>query len=121
MAFPISAKHSGTDNDNNGKVDNAADADGDGFADIVDQDANNDAIPDPVQKALLRTGADNNHDGRPDNYPYKNLDRDARPNLYDLDSDGDGIADVREAGFLIPITTVSPMARATPAPVGAPP
>jgi hypothetical protein len=89
----------GTDNDNNGKVDNATDADGDGFADIVDQDANNDAIPDPVQKALLRTGADNNHDGRPDNYPYKNLDRDARPNLYDLDSDGDGITDVREAGF----------------------
>jgi len=89
----------GTDNNNDGKVDNTTDSDNDGYADIVDQDSNNDSVMDPVLKALLRTGADTNGDGRPDSYPYKNLDRDARPNLYDLDSDGDGVTDVREAGF----------------------
>ncbi|RZS71219.1 T9SS type A sorting domain-containing protein [Pseudobacter ginsenosidimutans] len=89
----------GTDANNDGKVDNTADSDGDGFANIVDQDSNNDGVADAGQKALLRTGPDSNNDGRPDNYPYKNLDRDARPNPYDLDSDGDGITDVREAGF----------------------
>lgn len=89
----------GTDADNNGKVDSSTDIDKDGLMDIVDQDTNNDGVMDATLKALLRTGPDNNNDGRPDNYPYKNLDRDARPNLYDLDSDGDGISDVREAGF----------------------
>ncbi|RYF46957.1 MAG: hypothetical protein EOO38_13100, partial [Cytophagaceae bacterium] len=38
--------------------------------------------------------------GRADNYPYKNKDDDRRPNPYDLDSDGDGIVDVLEAGFM---------------------
>lgn len=30
--------------------------------------------------------------------PTKNLDRDLRPNAYDMDSDGDGIVDVIETG-----------------------
>lgn len=50
--------------------------------------------------ALLKTGPDVSPvDGRADNYPNKNRDQDFRPNAYDLDSDGDGIVDVIEAGF----------------------
>ena len=50
--------------------------------------------------ALLKTGPDTSPvDGRADNYPNKNKDRDFSPNAYDLDSDGDGIVDVIEAGF----------------------
>jgi uncharacterized repeat protein (TIGR01451 family) len=76
------------DINNNGKVD--------GFADI-----NGDGIHDGYLNitALLRTGTDINNDGRADSYPNKNLDRDFRPNAYDLDSDGDGITDVIEASL----------------------
>lgn len=50
--------------------------------------------------ALLKTGPDVSPiDGRADSWPNKNKDRDLRPNAYDLDSDGDGITDVVEAGF----------------------
>ncbi|MBK8608416.1 MAG: hypothetical protein IPL84_00220 [Chitinophagaceae bacterium] len=64
-------------------------------------DANNDGLHDGYinATALLRTGADINGDGRADSYPNKNLDRDFRPNAYDLDSDGDGIVDVIEGGL----------------------
>jgi hypothetical protein len=49
---------------------------------------------------LLKTGTDVSPvDGRADNYPNKNLDRDFRPNAYDIDADGDGIVDVIEAGL----------------------
>ena len=89
----------GTDSNNDGKVDGFTDVDKDGFADIYDQDTNNDGVMDAAPKALLRTGADLNNDGKPDSYPNKNLDKDAKPNPYDLDSDGDGIPDVREAGW----------------------
>jgi hypothetical protein len=37
--------------------------------------------------------------GRADSYPFKNMDNQSKPNLYDLDSDMDGITDVVEAGF----------------------
>jgi uncharacterized repeat protein (TIGR01451 family) len=107
----------------------APDFDGDGIPNYLDTDSDNDGIPDVVEvggayaantgrlsnfvdansdglsdnntgaTALLKTGPDANGDGRADNFPYKNLDRDFRPNPYDLDSDGDGIADVIEAGF----------------------
>lgn len=89
----------GTDADNNGKLDSSTDADKDGLMDIVDPDTDNNGVLESPLKPLLRTGTDSNNNGKPDNYPYKNLDRDARPNAYDLDSDGDGITDVREAGF----------------------
>ena len=50
--------------------------------------------------ALLITGPDISPvDGRADDYPNKNIDRDFRPNAYDMDSDGDGIVDVIEAGL----------------------
>jgi len=76
------------DANNNGKVD--------GFV-----DANTDGLHDGYINltALLMTGADVTADGRADNYPNKNLDMDFRPNAYDLDSDGDGIVDVIEAGL----------------------
>ncbi len=92
------------------------DSDGDGIPDVAEVfglDANNNAIIDGFVDAngdglhdsfinatgLLRTGADVNSDGRADSYPNKNMDNDLRANAYDLDSDGDGITDVIEAGF----------------------
>lgn len=78
----------GTDANNDGKID--------GFT-----DANNDGISDNIVgvNALLKTGADTNGDGRADSYPYHNMDKDGVPNPYDIDSDGDGIVDVIEAGL----------------------
>ena len=79
----------GTDVNNNGKIDGFADLNGDGIADNF-----------VLATALLKTGPDVSPvDGRADNYPNKNKDQDFRPNAYDLDSDGDGIVDVIEAGF----------------------
>ena len=74
---------------NNGKLSNFADANSDG---ISDNNVNG--------TALLITGPDISPvNGRADNFPNKNLDRDFRPNPYDVDSDGDGIVDVIEAGL----------------------
>ena len=76
------------DVNNNGMVDVFVDANGDGLADAYIN-----------ATALLKTGADINNDGKADSYPNKNLDNDAKPNAYDMDSDGDGIVDVIEAGL----------------------
>ncbi len=114
---------------NSGRGLGAVDLDGDGVPNFVDLDSDNDGIPDVVEvggadtnndgkidgftdangdglhdsyingTALLKTGADTNGDGKADSYPNKNLDQDFRPNAYDMDSDGDGIADVIEAGL----------------------
>ncbi len=86
--IPDVVEAEGADTNNNGIID--------GFV-----DANNDGLHDSYINAtgLLRTGADTNADGRADSYPYKNFDNDKRPNCYDIDSDADGITDVREAGF----------------------
>ncbi len=90
----------GTDADNDGIIDGYVDSDGDGFSDNVDGDVGNDGIAENSANALLRTGPDTTPvDGRADSYPYKNMDNDKRANPYDLDSDGDGIVDVIEAGF----------------------
>jgi Secretion system C-terminal sorting domain len=108
----------------------AIDFDGDGIANYLDLDSDNDGIPDLVEvtggdvnnnglvdgfvdanadgigdnnfagTALLISGPDVTPvDGRADNWPNKNLDRDLRPNPYDVDSDGDGIVDVIESGL----------------------
>ena len=76
------------DVNNNGKVD--------GFTDV-----NNDGMHDGYVgvTALLQTGADVNSDGKADSYPNKNFDNDFRPNVYDMDSDADGIVDVIESGL----------------------
>lgn len=90
----------GTDANNDGKVDNYSDTDADGFSDAVDGDVGNDGVCENSANALLRTGPDVAPvNGRADNYPYKNFDGDGRANCYDVDSDGDGIVDVIEAGF----------------------
>lgn len=79
----------GPDANNDAKIDAFADANSDGFADNY-----------ILGSALLITGVDLIAPfGRADNWPNKNLDRDLRPNAYDLDSDGDGIVDVIEAGL----------------------
>ncbi len=79
----------GVDVNNDGKVDGFTDANYDGISDNYIN-----------ASALLKTGVDVSPvDGRADNYPNKNMDQDFRPNAYDMDSDGDGIVDVIEAGL----------------------
>lgn len=74
---------------NSGRLSNFLDLDHNGLSD------NNTGVT-----GLLKSGADISPvDGRADDYPNKNLDRDYRPSAYDLDSDGDGITDVIEAGL----------------------
>lgn len=110
------------------------DFDGDGVPNFLDLDSDNDGIPDIIEAggadtnnngmadgaigtdgmpvaytgvgALLITGADINGDGKADSYPNKNLDRDFRPNAYDIDADGDGIVDAIEAGGAITDTNL---------------
>jgi large repetitive protein len=89
----------GTDANNDGIIDGFTDTDGDGFAQSVDGDANNDGTAENTATVLIITGTDGNSDGQPDTYPRANADANGLPNPYDLDSDGDGILDVREAGL----------------------
>lgn len=116
LAFPIPASAT-------------IDLDGDGLPNFLDTDSDNDGIPDVIEvfgpdannngiidafvdantdglhdsyinaTSLLLTGADGDGNGRADSWPGKNLDRDLRPNVYDLDADADGIVDVLEAGL----------------------
>ncbi len=73
----------GTDADNDGRIDNFADNDNDGFADSVDTDNNT------TPMAL---------DGLGTPLPKDDFDKDGRPNYLDIDSDNDGITDTTEAG-----------------------
>ena len=87
--IPDVVEVAGIDANNNGKLDSFTDANADG---ISDNNIN--------ATALLVTGVDVAPvNGRADNWPNKNIDRDLRPNAYDLDADGDGIVDVIEAGL----------------------
>lgn len=89
----------GTDAANSARVNVFADSDADGYADTLDADVGNDLVAENSAASILRTGADGNNDGRTDTWPNKNMDADSKPSPYDLDSDGDGIDDVREAQF----------------------
>jgi hypothetical protein len=86
--IPDVVEAGGIDANNNGIIDGFTDANADGLDDAHINGT-----------ALLITGTDINGDGKADSYPNKNLDRDFRPNAYDMDSDGDGIVDVIEAGL----------------------
>jgi hypothetical protein len=89
----------GTDVDNDGKIDGYTDTDGDGLAQSVDGDANNDGTAENTAAALIITSTAGGTPGRPASYPRANQDANGLPNPYDLDSDGDGILDSREAGL----------------------
>ena len=89
----------GTDSGNSAKVASYSDADTDGYSDNLDADVGNDNVVDNPTGPLLKTGTDGNNDGRCDSWPNKNMDTDSKPNPYDMDSDGDGITDVKEAQF----------------------
>jgi trimeric autotransporter adhesin len=90
--IPDLVEAGGADTNNNGKIDVSTDGDADGIGDNYF-----------MATALLKTGVDVLPlilpDGKADDWPNKNLDRDFRPNAYDVDSDGDGIVDVIEAGL----------------------
>ncbi|WP_039916943.1 putative Ig domain-containing protein [Cellvibrio mixtus] len=89
------------------------DSDGDGIPDRLDLDSDNDGIPDIIESGL-RFLTDTNRDGRIDNVIDSDrnglhdaidllqraldTDRDGTPDFQDLDSDGDGIWDLVEAG-----------------------
>jgi len=93
----------GVDNNNDGMLDfigsfAANDTDGDGFLNSVDGDADGNGTIENINGPLLKTGP-TSANGRASSYTYKNMDADSKPNPYDLDSDGDSIADVIEAGF----------------------
>lgn len=105
------------DNDNDGIPDvteistsNGGDTDGDGNVDERDLDSDNDGITDIVEAGGIDTNGDGkvdgmvdaNNDGLDDNIaanplPGGNFDGDPLWNGADLDSDNDGITDVREA------------------------
>ncbi|MBL0273608.1 MAG: T9SS type A sorting domain-containing protein [Chitinophagaceae bacterium] len=89
----------GTDASNSAKVSVFTDIDGDGYADALDADVGNDNVAENTAASLLLTSADGNNDGRCDTWPNKNMESDSKPNPYDLDSDGDGITDTKEAQF----------------------
>lgn len=72
----------GTDVDGDGRIDNYADIDVDGFDNSVDTNDNS-------QLGALDGGTP---------YPYPNSDSDTIDNWLDIDSDNDGITDVTEAG-----------------------
>ncbi|WP_420581730.1 T9SS type A sorting domain-containing protein [Reichenbachiella sp.] len=88
------------------------DTDGDGVANHLDDDGDNDGIPD-AEEGDVKADADAdgipdyldtdfagfvdaNGDGVNDNFDY---DQDGIPNALDLDSDNDGISDIIEAGL----------------------
>ncbi|MBX2894427.1 MAG: gliding motility-associated C-terminal domain-containing protein [Cyclobacteriaceae bacterium] len=86
------------------------DADSDGIINQFDLDSDNDGIPDVIEVGGadqngdgILDGADANNDGLRDNVAPGGLasinsDADGRPNIIDLDSDNDGIPDIREVG-----------------------
>lgn len=91
----------------------AEDFDGDGLADHLDLDSDNDGLPDVFES--LGSGVDNDGDGKIDNIVDANndgladginantlldSDNDSAPNHLDLDSDNDDITDIVEAGGL---------------------
>lgn len=96
---------------NNDGINDTFDKDQDGVLDQLDTDADNDGIPDVIEAG----GADNNGDGRIDDFTDTNddglddataitplatpdTDGDGRADYKDLDADNDGTPDVIEAG-----------------------
>ncbi|MDF2193387.1 T9SS type A sorting domain-containing protein [Paraflavitalea sp. CAU 1676] len=97
--LPDIVEAGGADANNDGKVDGFTDADGDGYADAYDPDDNNDGTNEGAAQPLIVTSVDTNGDGKADSYTSGDYEGDGKANPYDLDTDGDGILDVREAGL----------------------
>lgn len=97
-------------------INDAFDTDHDGIINSLDLDSDNDGIPDIIEAG----GTDSNNDGIADSLtdtdsdglvdtydvsnggidiPNGDTDKDGIPNARDLDADGDGILDVKEAGL----------------------
>ncbi|MCW8880303.1 MAG: outer membrane beta-barrel protein, partial [Kangiellaceae bacterium] len=91
-----------------------SDTDGDGVSDHIDPDSDSDGISDLAEAATdpvdsdmdqiidqydvdMTGGVDANLDGVDDAATILNSDNDATPDMFDLDSDNDGINDVDEA------------------------
>ncbi len=87
---------------------NFPDTDSDGYANHLDQDSDNDGIPDAIEACGFGTSlllcAQNiqpDCDGSVDTcFPPVDTDDDGVPDYLDLDSDGDCLADVDEAGII---------------------
>ncbi len=92
-----------------------SDFDGDGLADMLDPDSDNDGLSDTVEETLLRNdsdgdgiddrydvtetgGEDLNNDGVDDAIRLRDSDGDSGPDVRDLDADNDGIPDITETG-----------------------
>ncbi|TCS42355.1 choice-of-anchor L domain-containing protein [Reinekea marinisedimentorum] len=107
----------GTDGDGNGVDDEyeLSDTDGDGLADFIDLDSDNDSIADETESGssgedandnglddsydvLITGGTDSDNDGIDDDVVPADEDGDGIANMQDLDSDNDGLMDVIEAG-----------------------
>ncbi len=81
------------------------DTDGDGVADAIDQDSDNDSIPDRAEHTgtlVLLSNIDADFNGLDDVFDLNQVaidsDTDGLPDFYDLDSDNDGIYDLQESG-----------------------
>ncbi|MVF13200.1 hypothetical protein FT643_13750 [Ketobacter sp. MCCC 1A13808] len=109
---------SGPDTNSDGIDDNYVlpDTDLDGIADYIDQDSDNDGIPDALEAGLTGVdtdsdgiddimdadqtlGPDLNNDGIDDNFTFPDTDLDGIANYLDPDSDNDGIPDILESGI----------------------
>ena len=93
------------------------DTDGDGQADYLEQDSDNDGISDGVEADVsaldadmdgiddafdvdFTGGMDINNDGIDDNVNFTDTDGDGVIDMHDLDSDNDGLFDTKEAGVV---------------------
>jgi large repetitive protein len=97
----VEAGRGALDANGNGRIDSAADGDGDGIPNVLDGapqgfgsflDSDGDGASDITDLDLDNDGIPNAVDGSED------TDGDGLSNLMDLDSDGDGLADLVEAG-----------------------
>jgi gliding motility-associated-like protein len=108
--IPDLVEAGGADDDRNGLVDSMGDdatSDKDGYSNMYDSDRNNDRAEDNGQLTsnglvvtgpMITTTEDLNGDGKQNSYTHADNDQDGKLNLYDIDSDNDGIADVVEVG-----------------------
>ncbi|MCB1754195.1 MAG: OmpA family protein [Gammaproteobacteria bacterium] len=88
-------------------AENLSDADGDGVADYLDLDSDNDGITDIRENRLADRNGDGRLNGQSDNagimpgmaQRVSDSDADGVPDFRDLDTDNDGLSDVIEAGY----------------------